>query len=147
MPRRRRCACAAMTAMPAPERRRAFRNESIDQPQEESEVETDTPSLEGWSITHDADLEWVPWGDDGNARAKLLGTADGYVLALVEADAGYRGTPHEHTHAEFLFVVNGTIRNQGVSLGAGDGYAAAAGSSHDDFEALAPSTYLSIFRL
>lgn len=110
-------------------------------------METDTPSLEGWSITYDVDAEWVPWGDDGNARAKLLGTADGYVLALVEADAGYRGTPHEHAHAEFLFVVNGTIRSQGETLRAGDGYAAAAGSSHDDFEALAPSTYLSIFRL
>jgi quercetin dioxygenase-like cupin family protein len=114
---------------------------------EESEVATETPSLEGWSIIRGAEAEWTPWGNDDNARAKLLGTADGYVLALVEAQAGYRGAPHEHAHAEILFVVNGTIRNQGEMLTTGDGYAAGAGSTHDDFEALAPSTYLSIFRL
>jgi hypothetical protein len=32
-------------------------------------------------------------------------------------------------------------------LTTGDGYAAAAGSTHHDFEALGPSTYLVIFRL
>jgi anti-sigma factor ChrR (cupin superfamily) len=106
-----------------------------------------TPSLEGWSITHSADAQWSPWGDDGKARAKVLGTADGYIVALVEADVGYRGTPHEHAHAEFSFVVNGTIRSQGEILNAGDGYAAAAGSTHDDFETLTPASYLSIFRL
>jgi quercetin dioxygenase-like cupin family protein len=110
-------------------------------------VATVNPSLEGWSITHGADADWTPWGEDGRARAKLLGTADGYVVALVEADAGYRGTPHEHAHAEFSFVVNGTIRSQGNILTTGDGYAAAAGSTHDDFETPLPSTYLTIFRL
>jgi hypothetical protein len=110
-------------------------------------VATEAPSLEGWSITRGAEAEWIPWGNDDNARAKLVGTADGYVLALVEAQAGYRGAPHEHAHAEFLFVVNGAIRNQGEILTTGDGYAAGAGSTHDDFEAVAPSTYLSIFRL
>jgi hypothetical protein len=93
---------------------------------EESEVATETPSLEGWSITRGAEGEWIPWGNDDNARAKLLGTDDGYVLALVEAQAGYRGAPHERAHAEFLFVVNGTIRNQGEILMTGDGYAAGA---------------------
>jgi hypothetical protein len=36
------------------------------------------------------------------ARAKVLGAADGNVVALVEAEAGYHGTPHEHDHAEFF---------------------------------------------
>jgi quercetin dioxygenase-like cupin family protein len=110
-------------------------------------VNDKTPSLDGWSITHGADAEWIPWGNDDNARAKVLGTADGYTVAFVEAEAGYRGTVHEHTHAEFFFVVDGKIRSQGKILTAGDGYAAAAGSMHEDFEALAPSSYLSIFRL
>jgi quercetin dioxygenase-like cupin family protein len=105
-----------------------------------------TSQLVGWSITRNAEADWVPWGE-GGARAKLLGSADGYVVALVQADAGYRGTPHQHGHAEFLYVVSGRLRNQGQELISGDGYAAAAGSTHDDFEALEPSTYLSIFRI
>jgi quercetin dioxygenase-like cupin family protein len=101
--------------------------------------------LVGWSIAHNAETDWARWGD-GNARAKVLGSADGYVVALVPAEAGYRGTPHQHAHAEF-FYVDGRLRNQGQELVSGDGYAAAAGSTHDDFDALEPSTYLSIFRL
>ena len=104
------------------------------------------PLRDGWNITRNADTDWVPWGD-GGARAKVLGSADGYVVALVEADAGYHGTLHVHGYAEFFYLLSGRVRNQGQELAAGDGYAAAAGSSHDDFEALEPSTYLSIFRI
>jgi hypothetical protein len=89
------------------------------------------PSLAGWDITHVEDAEWAPWGEGGKARAKVLGTADGYLVMLVEAQAGYEGAPHQHEQV----------------LTTGDGYAAAGGSTHDDFEALAPSTYLVIFRL
>jgi quercetin dioxygenase-like cupin family protein len=103
-------------------------------------------SLDGWNITRNAETAWVPWGD-GGAQAKVLGSADGYVVALVEAEAGYRGTPHEHTHTEFLYLLSGRLQTQGQELVSGDGYAAAAGSTHDDFHALEPSTYLSIFRI
>jgi hypothetical protein len=105
-----------------------------------------TPSLEGWSINRSDDIEWTDWGG-GGARAKVLGTGDGYVLALVEADAGYVGTPHEHEHTEFLFLLAGRIRNQGRPMGAGDAYVAATGSTHTDFEAETAATYLSIFKL
>src|SRR5215204_5779878 len=48
--------------------------------------------LTGWDITHGAKTEWVPWGGEGApARAKVLGTGDGYYLLLVEARAGYIG--------------------------------------------------------
>jgi ChrR Cupin-like domain len=104
------------------------------------------PLHDGWNITRNADTDWVPSGD-GGARAKVLGSADGYLVALVEADGGYQGTPHVHGYAEFFYLVSGRVRNQGQELAGGDGYAAAAGSSHDDFEALEPSTYLSIFRI
>ena len=65
----------------------------------------------------------------------MLASGDGYVLAVVEADAGYRGTPHEHTSTEFLFVLAGRVRNQGRMMSAGDAYVAAVGSTHSDFEA------------
>jgi hypothetical protein len=108
---------------------------------------TATVSLDGWDITHAAEAEWVDWGGEGNARAKVLGSADGYVVALVEAEAGYTGTPHEHANAEFLYVVAGRLRNQGQTMETGDAYAAAAGSLHTDFEAERASTYLSIFKI
>jgi quercetin dioxygenase-like cupin family protein len=108
---------------------------------------TSSPSVQGWDITRRDDVEWVPWGQDDKARAKTLGSADGYVVVLVEAQTGYRGTPHRHAHAEFFYLIEGRLRNQGQELTAGDGYAAAAGSTHDDFEALTPSTYVSVFRV
>jgi hypothetical protein len=104
------------------------------------------PSLEGWDINHADQLDWVPWGE-GGARAKVLGAADGYVVALVEADAEYRGTPHEHAHAEFFYLIDGAVTNQGTAMKAGDAYAAAAGSRHDDFRTDTPARYLSIFKL
>ena len=85
------------------------------------------PSLDKWDIRKGDDTPWAPWGADGNARAKTLGEADGYAVTLIEAEAGYRGGPHEHTHAELFFLVAGTVRSQGVELTAGDGYGAAQG--------------------
>jgi quercetin dioxygenase-like cupin family protein len=100
----------------------------------------------GWDINHAEQLEWVPWGE-GGARAKILGVADGYVVALVEADAGYQGTPHEHAYPEFFYLLDGQVTNQGTAMSGGDGYAAAAGSRHDQFRADTPARYLSIFKL
>ena len=106
-----------------------------------------TPSLDGWDIGAVTQAEWIPWGSTGDARAKVLAGGDGYTVALVEADAGYTGTPHEHEHTEMLYVVAGRLRNQGRLMEPGDAYVASAGSTHEDFEAEVPSTYLSIFRL
>jgi quercetin dioxygenase-like cupin family protein len=105
------------------------------------------PSLDSWDIKKNVDATWVPWGSDGNARAKTLSEADGYVVTLVEAQVGYRGGPHEHNHTEFLYLITGEVRNQGVELTAGDGYAAGQGSTHSEFEALSNSTYIIIWKL
>jgi len=105
-------------------------------------------TLEGWDIVTAADSEWMPWtGAAGEARAKVLGHGDGYTSVLVEAQPGYRGNPHEHGYAEFGYVVSGTVRNQGRVMSAGDGYVAAAGSQHFDFETETGATYLVIFKL
>jgi quercetin dioxygenase-like cupin family protein len=105
-------------------------------------------SLEGWDIVRADETDWVPWtGSAGAARAKVLGAADGYTVVLVEAKPGYRGSSHVHAHTEFNFVVNGSLRNQGREMVAGDGYAAAAGSTHDDFETASGATYVVIFKL
>jgi quercetin dioxygenase-like cupin family protein len=105
-------------------------------------------SVEGWDIVSGDAAGWMPWtGSAGEARAKVLGTADGYTVVLVEAQPGYRGSEHEHVYAEFNYVVDGTLRNQGRDMKAGDGYAAAAGSTHADFATETGATYIVVFKL
>jgi len=104
-------------------------------------------SLDGWNLGRCDEVEWGPWGSRGNARAKVLAVADGFNVTLVEAEAGYEGDPHAHAHAEFLYVIEGTLRTQGEELKRGDSYAAAAGSTHADFATDGGATYLSIFKL
>ena len=87
-------------------------------------------SLDGWDIKRFDQEEWVPWGGaSGDARAKVLGVADGFYLALIEAQPGYRGVPHEHKHPEFLSVIDGEVRNQGGPVSRGGGSAGARGST------------------
>lgn len=80
-----------------------------------------------WCIGR-ADAEPMPWGDEGRATAQFLAAADGYHLAVIHADAGYRGDPHDHVYAEFTFVVSGTVVTNGHRLDAGDAAAAPAGT-------------------
>jgi quercetin dioxygenase-like cupin family protein len=98
---------------------------------------------------HDFDeIAWAPWGSGGKAQAKVLGSGDGYFVSVIEAEAGYRGDPHSHNHAEFFYLIEGSLRNQGRELKAGAGYAAAAGSTHADFEVGdGGARYISIFKL
>ena len=105
-------------------------------------------TLDGWDIVHGADADWMPWGGEGGpARAKVLGSGDGYVLVLVEAAAGYSGTAHDHAHPEFSYVLSGTVQHQGVPMTAGDGYVATTGSSHTDFTVTSNASYVLAFKL
>ena len=105
-------------------------------------------SLDGWDIKRFEETDWVTWGGSGgDARAKILGVADGFYLALIEAQPGYRGDAHEHEYPEFLSVIAGEVRNQGQLMVRGDGYAAAPGSSHTDFETETGATYLLVFKV
>jgi len=100
----------------------------------------------GWDIGHATDADRVPWGG-GGAQAKILASGDGYMVALVEAEPGYAGAPHVHEHAEMLHVLSGEVVTNGVRMGPGDAYVAAAGSEHRDFRVPDGATYLSIFRI
>lgn len=104
-------------------------------------------TLVGWDIVRFTDANWIPWGSGEQARAKVLGTADGFVVVRVEARPGYTSEPHPHLFPEFLYVIDGTVRNQGRPMEAGDGYAAAAGTHHDDFTTQTGATYLTIFKV
>jgi quercetin dioxygenase-like cupin family protein len=107
-----------------------------------------TISLDGWDIRRFDETEWGPWsGSAGEAKAKILGSGDGYSVALVDAEPGYRGSPHVHEHAEFFTLLEGTVRNQGTELTKGDAYVAAAGSTHTDFATDTGARYVVIFKL
>jgi quercetin dioxygenase-like cupin family protein len=106
-----------------------------------------TIDLSGWDIVRAADAEWVPWGGNGDARAKMLGNADGYMVMLVEAAPGYEGDAHVHDYPEFFYLISGSLRNQGQQMEAGDGYAAATGSTHTDFATDTGATYIVIFKI
>lgn len=106
-----------------------------------------TSNLTGWDINQTGDADWMAWGEGDRARAKILASGDGYMVVLVEADVGYVGTPHEHANTEFSYVLAGQLRNQGQVMDPGGAYVAAVGSRHTDFEALAPSTYIIIFKI
>ena len=97
-------------------------------------MNTESISLTGWDISEGAAAEWIGWGGEGGgARAKVLSAADGFTMVLVEAGPGYAGSPHVHAHPEFVYVLDGELRTQGRRMVKGDAYAAATGSSHDDF--------------
>jgi quercetin dioxygenase-like cupin family protein len=105
-------------------------------------------SLAGWDIQQFDSVEWVPWGGPaGSARAKVLGSADGYLIALIEASPGYVGDPHVHEYPEFLHVIEGTVENQGQTMSKGDSYAAAAGSTHTAFASATGATYVLVFKI
>jgi hypothetical protein len=47
-------------------------------------------SLDGWNIVAADDAEWMPWlGSAGEARAKMLGAADGYAAAAGSTHAAF----------------------------------------------------------
>jgi len=104
-------------------------------------------SLTGWDIANAADIEWAPWGSRGDAKAKLIATADGYNVVLVVAEPGYATDPHVHGFPEFVYVIDGTMHAQGHVLASGDAYAAAAGSLHTEMRTDSGATYLTIFKL
>jgi quercetin dioxygenase-like cupin family protein len=104
-------------------------------------------ALSGWDIVHAEEVDWVDWGGEGTARAKVLGSANGYTVAYVEAEPGYRGNAHEHTATEFFYLIDGTVENQGQGMKTGDGYAAATGSTHADFSTASGATYIIVFKL
>ena len=104
-------------------------------------------SLDGWDIARFDEVAWVPWGTGGNAQAKVMANGDGFYLAIVKAEPGYSGDPHEHAHPEFLYVIEGSLRNQGREMTTGDAYVASPGSTHADFATEEGATYISIFKL
>ena len=72
--------------------------------------------------------------------------AGGRLMALFRFDAGYRGDPHEHTDAEFGYILDGEPVCNGVPMTAGCARGGTA-TTHEEFRTDADATILSVFQI
>ncbi len=93
-----------------------------------------------------ADSSVIEWNELGPGIAmKMLGDADGRVLAMFEFDAGYQDGVHAHTDAEFTYVLDGSIVSNGVLMESGRSYAVGDGTRHSEFRTDTGCTVISVF--
>jgi len=97
----------------------------------------------GWAFADEAAVEWMAMGP--GVAMKSLGGANGRMIALFKFDAGYSGAAHDHTDAEFSYVLDGELISNGVTMSAGHAYAAEAGTTHSEFRTDSGVTLVSVF--
>ncbi len=102
-----------------------------------------TEPTDGWTFS---DQDSIPWQAMGpSIEMKTLGVANGRMIAMFRFEAGYVGGTHEHSDAEFTYVLEGEIISNGVTMGAGHAYAAQAGTTHEEFWTDSGATLVSVF--
>ncbi len=111
-----------------------------------SDTETTDPATDttGWAFGDADEMEWQALSD--MVSMKLLGVADGVGIALFKFAPGYAGGTHHHELAEFGYVLEGSVVANGVTLGAGQAYAAQAGTDHHE-GGTDGAVLLSVFKL
>jgi quercetin dioxygenase-like cupin family protein len=100
-------------------------------------------STEGWTFANSAAIEWNELGP--GIAMKMLGGADGRVIAMFRFEPGYVGGVHDHTDAEFTYVLDGSIVSNGVLMEAGHAYAVGEGTTHSEFRTDTGCTLVSVF--
>ncbi|MEM1333673.1 MAG: cupin domain-containing protein [Actinomycetota bacterium] len=98
----------------------------------------------GWAFGSADEMEWQQIGE--HVSMKLLAIADGKGIGLFKFAPGYAGGVHQHLEAEFGFVLEGSVVANGVTLGAGQAYAAQPGTEHHE-SPCDGATLLSVFTL
>ena len=99
----------------------------------------------GWTF---ADQDAEPWMDLGlSVEMKSLGAADGRMIALFRFAAGYVGGAHDHTDAEFSYILEGDLVSNGVTMLAGHAYATETGTTHSEFRSEGGATLVSVFAI
>ncbi len=104
---------------------------------------SETPK--GWTFTDSSDVTWKPMGP--GVTMKMLGAADGRVIAMFKFEPGFAGGTHHHDEPEFSYVLDGEIISNGVAMAAGHAYAAEAGTTHDEFRTDTGCTLVSVFKM
>ena len=78
---------------------------------------------------------------------KMLGAADGRVIAIFKFEPGFAGGTHHHDEPEFSYVLDGEIVSNGVAMAAGHAYAAETGTTHSEFRTDNGCTLVSVFKM
>lgn len=89
--------------------------------------------LSGFSLKDEKELPWIPSKFAAGVEVKNLGKANGRAVQLVKFSPAASFPSHTHTDAEFLYVLEGEVFQNGVKLTAGCSATAAAGSVDETF--------------
>jgi anti-sigma factor ChrR (cupin superfamily) len=100
--------------------------------------------LTGWAFGDAGQVAWQAFGDD--VEMKVLGAADGKVIALFRFAAGWVGRTHFHEDSEFTYILDGDLVSNGVAMAAGHAYAARAGTTHAEHRTENGCTIVSVFK-
>ena len=112
---------------------------------EMTDTSTDPAAPAGWTFTDGEAMDWQPIAE--GAGMKVLGIADGKMIATFKFDAGYVGGVHHHEEPEFSYILEGSMVSQGVQMEVGHAYAAQIGTTHDDFRTENGCTLVSVFKI
>jgi anti-sigma factor ChrR (cupin superfamily) len=87
----------------------------------------------GLLVTRPSEVPWQATSFAGIASKRLFeDTGRHYVTALVRLQAGTRYPAHRHVDVEELYLLEGDLQVQGVTMRAGDYCRAEAGTVHEE---------------
>ncbi|MEQ8766946.1 MAG: SRPBCC domain-containing protein [Planctomycetota bacterium] len=96
---------------------------------------------------HYGDAAVAPWepGPEGQ-KIKRLASASGVHWILSEVVPGFEGPVHVHPGIEGLYVLSGSVINEGRRLGTGEACLAEGGTKHSEFRSEEGATFLVVFQ-
>ncbi len=106
---------------------------------------SESTAPEGWSFSDSGSMPWQQRGE--GVAMKVLGVADGTMIASFQFQPGYVGGVHEHEQAEFTYILEGSLNSQGVMMYPGHAYAVEPGTTHDQFSTETGCTLVSVFKV
>ena len=92
-------------------------------------------------------LPWIPSRFAPGVEVKNLGKANGRAMQLVRFQPGASFPAHLHTDAEFLFMLEGEVFQNGQRLGTGWSSVAPAGTRDSTFVSPAGCSFLLVYAL
>jgi mannose-6-phosphate isomerase-like protein (cupin superfamily) len=121
------------------------RRRSMGYRHEMTDPTTNAAAPAGWTFSDSGAMDWQPIA--AGAGMKVLGIADGKMIATFKFEAGYVGGVHHHEEPEFSYILEGSMVSQGVQMEVGHAYAAQMGTTHDDFRTENGCTLVSVFKI
>jgi quercetin dioxygenase-like cupin family protein len=92
-------------------------------------------------------IEWIPSKFADGVEIKKLGKANGRSLLLVRFQPGASYPSHVHSDCEFIYVLEGSVLQNGKLLTAGCSTVAEAGTVDETFISPSGCTFLLFYSL